>query len=833
MREFSFVRSQRSPAAQAKFDAEILDLRVDILRGLVIPLIALGWGGMGYGLAFSPQRPDWIVTILFGVVLVAGLTCVWAGWGGRPRLALVLCALSLWGVALAQIIVRPDAIGLVWLGAAGVLVMLLLGTAAGWAATAAASAALLWLSWQPQSRFSPNDLPGMITPLILLALLTHIVSRVLFQTLRWMSEGYALAHQQTDQLRDKSAELAGALKSLSQTSFALARANEQLEIMVRYAEDARRSKQEFAASISHELRTPLNLIIGFSDIIMSAPGTYNTRRLPAGLLADIHVIHQNAQHLLKLVNDILDLSQMDVAYMTITREPVRIDGFIQAALQDFAQLIESRGLKLEIEVDPDLPEIYADKTRIRQVLLNLVNNAIRFTDTGGITIRAQGSGVRRQESEDRSQRLESGDQRAGGEADTPSEVVISVTDTGVGIPPEDLQRIFEPFTKIDRSAKHQGGTGLGLTISKRFVELHGGRMWVESAPGKGSTFAFTLPVVPPPPDAPMQGALRDVRRQELGAVIVVERNPVLSRLLAHRLEGIHIRRLASTADLWALRDEELPEVVILNQPIGAPEEWQPQAPRAARWQRIPVMVCHLPDMLSLPAQAGADAAPHEAGADHTPGAPQPIRRFLIKPIARDQLYEALGEMLRAGGPDGPGQNGAEPVDTVRPDRAAPRQRRPARILIVEDDEEALRLLSRMLRSTPETFRCGYDAVIPVEMRSGEQAIEYLRALARPQTAEANPATHETTVALPPIDGILLDLKLGGAHGYEVLAELERHETLRRTPVCIVSGQELAGEALTSPSLTLARGTGLTARDLTQAIAALMQIALPGVTVTVR
>jgi CheY-like chemotaxis protein len=402
----------------------------------------------------------------------------------------------------------------------------------------------------------------------------------------------------------------------------------------------------------------------------------------------------------------------------------------------------------------------------------------------------------------------------------------------VGIAPEDIQRIFEPFTKIDRSAKHQGGTGLGLTISKRFVELHGGRMWVESAPGKGSTFAFTLPVVPPPPDAPMQGTLRDVRRQELGAVMVVERNPLLSRLLAHRLEGIRVRRVASTDDLWALPDEDLPEVVILNQPAGAPCDWRPQGPRVARWQRLPVMLCHLPDMLSLPARAGEDAKPHDESAGRAPDAPQPLRRFLIKPIAREQLYEVLCEMLRTRGPNSPGRDGAETSDL-----GATRHRRPARILIVEDDEDALHLLGRMLRSAPETFHCGYDAVIPVEMRSGEQAIEYLRELAQPQTqsqtAEAGHTPREPTTTLPPIDGILLDLKLSGVHGYEVLAELDRHEVLRPTPVCIVSGQELSGEALTSPSLTLARGTGLTARDLTQAIAALMQIALPGVSVTLR
>lgn len=705
--------------------------------------------------------------------------------------------------------------------------MLLLGMAAGWAATLIAAAAMTWTTAQPGTPLSAADLFGTTTPLLLLALLTHIVSRVLFQTLRWMSEGYALAHAQADELRNKSAELSAALKSLSQTSFALARANEQLEIMVKYAEDARRSKQEFAASISHELRTPLNLIIGFSDIIMNAPNAYNTRRLPPGLLADIRVIHQNAQHLLKLVNDILDLNQMDIAYMTITREPVRIDGFIQSAVQDFAQLIDSRGLELKIEVEPGLPEVYADKTRIRQVLLNLLNNAIRFTDAGSITIRARRASPRLCTAE--AVRTPN----TSGKGTGSSEILISVADTGTGIAPEDLQRIFEPFTKINRSAKDHGGTGLGLTISKRFVELHGGQMWVESTLGKGSVFTFTLPIVPPPPEAPIQGTLRDVRRHELGVVAVVEDNPVLSRLLARVLEGIQVRHVASLADLCALPEQDTPEAVILNRPPGTQLQWpQLVGDESQRWQRIPILHCALPDPLSVGTQIGrmgtdpGDRNTIATNDNDTVASSQHdkqrlFRRTLIKPIGREQLQEVIGEMLHAADQNCAGRSAM----------IASKHRRTARILIVEDDEDTLRLLGRLLRSIPEAHRNGYEAVVPIEIRSDEQAIAYLHELSA--SASDSVDADEMPKSLPPVDGIVMGLKANRTRGYEVLAELERRPTLRRLPVCIISDQEVTGAALISPSLTLTRGVGLTVRELAHGIAALMQIALPGTQITVR
>jgi signal transduction histidine kinase/CheY-like chemotaxis protein len=775
MRESLFHRAAQPAGGAQDPRAEALDVRIDLMRGLLIPIVALGWLGMSYALAIGPARPDWPSALAFGAVLAVGIACIALNWSSHPRAALWTCALALWGVATANYLAGPTGFGLLWVGVGSVVAALLGGMRTGWLTVALTSAGLVWRAGLSVGGLAPADAAPSLASLAALMLVTHILSRVLFQTFRWMSQGYATAHQQADQLRAQTAQLEAALKSLGQTSFALARANEQLEIMVRYAEDARRSKQEFAANISHELRTPLNLIIGFSDIILNAPATYNLRRLPPGLLSDIHVIHHNAQHLLKLVNDILDLSQMDVAYMTIAREPVRLDGFIQAALHDFAQLIESRGLALDIRIDPGLPDIYADKTRIRQVLLNLVNNALRFTDRGGITVRASAAT----------------DQSPIPNLQSPISVIITVADTGVGIAPADLERIFEPFTKIERPNRPQGGTGLGLTISKRFVELHGGRMWVDSQPGVGSAFHFTLPVVPPPPDAVTQGALRAVRRKEVGALAVVEPSPLLSRLLERHLRGLSVLPATSFDDLLRLPAEEAPEAILVNQPPGAP---LPDPRSLGALASLPLVACYVPDVL------GARAGIPPAGGDAGP--PEAIRRYLIKPVTRDGLHGVLREMLAAP--------------------AGPPGGRPARILVVEDDEEALRLLGRLLRAAPPDVRQGFGAVLPVEMRSGEQALAFLR-----DAADAEPSAERR------VDGMLLDVKLEGISGLEVLREVDRHPRLRGIPACVVSGQETPADALVSPYLTFVSRQGLPARELAAAIAALMQIALPGLDLDAR
>lgn len=791
MREFLL---NLSTCANEKYRAAVLDMRADILTGLLIPLFALGWLGMAYALALSPARPEWAIAITFAAVLIFGLICAWLNWSGRHGVAVWVFPFGLWSIAACYFLISQDTLSLIWIAIACVLITLLIGTVTGTVAVILTAACALWVASTAGRSVTASGLIPIVVPLGLLVLVTHILVRALLHTLRWMSEGYELAHQQADQLRDKSAELEAALKSLGQTSFALARANEQLEIMGKFAEDARRSKQEFVASVSHELRTPLNLIIGFSDLILNAPATYNMRRLPPGMLADIHVIHQNAQHLLKMVNDILDMSQMDVAYMTITREPTHLDSFVQTALHDFAPLVESRGLTLQVQVKPGLPEIYLDKTRIRQVLLNLVANAMRFTESGGILIRVC-------QLEDTTQSSFAGN---------PADIVISVTDTGVGIAPEDLQRIFEPFTKIDRSAKQLGGTGLGLTISKRFVVLHGGHMWVESTLHEGSSFYFTLPLTPPPFEAPTQGTLRQVHRQEVGALMVVERTPILSRLLDHRLEGIKICHVRTVDELVATSVSSPPEAILINQPLansGADRE------KLDGFKDVPIIRCYVPD---FPVAPGKNLFQANAVTDELS-----IRRYLIKPVTRESFHEITSEMLSPGSEERRRESHLPKASKVT---------RSARILVVEDDEDALHLLGRLLRSLPDEIKQGYDTIIPVEMRSGEQALEYLRAL-ETQTIMDLDVAEETPANA--IDGVMLDLNLGAVSGFDLLHELDNHPALRHIPVCIVSGQEASGGVLVTPYINVSRQPGLSARELTDVVATLMQVMLPGIDVTIR
>lgn len=725
--------------------------------GTLVPMLVFGWATTFIVLFSSLRALDWVHLGLAIFPLTLGLVLVAFKESFLRRLSLWLCGGGLFVWAVLVMIVTRQPASMVWLAAACVVVTLIVNHPAGWISAALATACLIALSTRDAAPWLslPQALIGACG-IVSLVWLTHSVSRVLFRTLQWMEQGYFEAREHARRLSERSAELALALKSLQQTSFALEQANEQLQVAVKYAEDARRSKQEFAANISHELRTPLNLIIGFSDILLRASSTYKVRNLPPGMLADIKVIHRNANHLLNLVNDILDLSQIDVNHMTIVRGPMRVLEFIETALADFRKLIRERGLTLTLDIEPDLPVVYADQTRMRQVLLNLVANALRFTQRGGLTIRA---------------RLL---------AET-SEVVIAVADTGVGIAPQDLQRIFEPFTQLDSSLdRTHGGTGLGLTISKEFVELHGGRMWVESELGVGSTFSFTLPLHIPAPEALALQRRRRIHRRAVGTLAVVEASPVVSRILDHRFENLAVVRAATVNDLRDLPPEMRPEVILINQPLAVAAISEALARLPVEYQRTPIFLCHMPGP--------------EVHLQH----PQ-VQSYLTKPITQDQLNEALQRMF------------------VRPDAAHPSQRI-GRILLIEDDEDALRLLGRMLRAVPEavTRRCGFEGWVPLEARSGEQALEILR-------SGHGPLPH----------GVVLDLRLGAINGPDILLAMAQDEALRRLPVCVVSGQQLCLEPLTTAHLTMIKPSGLTARELVEAITAATPIVSPGLSPSAR
>ncbi|MBC7239835.1 MAG: HAMP domain-containing histidine kinase, partial [Chloroflexi bacterium] len=193
--------------------------------------------------------------------------------------------------------------------------------------------------------------------------------------------------------------------------------------------------------------------------------------LPPALLADIAVIQRNSQHLASLVDDILDLSRAEAGRIALMKERVTVQELVDAAVVAVKPLFDSKGLYLRAEIAPEVPPIYCDRTRVRQVILNLLSNAGRFTAKGGVELRVT---------------YYEGD------------VLFSVADTGPGIAPEDQQRVFEPFEQANTSlTRSAGSTGLGLSISKHFVEMHNGRMWLESELGKGTTVYFRLPVQEP------------------------------------------------------------------------------------------------------------------------------------------------------------------------------------------------------------------------------------------------------------------------------------------------------------------------------------------------
>jgi signal transduction histidine kinase len=244
-----------------------------------------------------------------------------------------------------------------------------------------------------------------------------------------------------------------------------ARLFHEIEDKSRQLEAASQHKSEFLANMSHELRTPLNAVIGFSEVLLQRMfGDLNAKQ--DEYLKDIY---SSGQHLLSLINDILDLSKIEAGRMELAPAPFHLPSALDNAVTLVKERAARHGVTLQVDVDPQLGELVGDERKVKQVLLNLLSNAVKFTPEGGrISLKAS---------------------RKGGV------VEIAVTDTGIGIAPEDQAAIFEEFRQVGSDeTRKQEGTGLGLTLAKKFVELHGGRIWVESEPGRGSTFTFTLPL---------------------------------------------------------------------------------------------------------------------------------------------------------------------------------------------------------------------------------------------------------------------------------------------------------------------------------------------------
>ncbi len=370
-------------------------------------------------------------------------------------------------------------------------------------------------------------------------------------------------------------------------------------------ERASRHKSEFLASMSHELRTPLNAVLGFSEVLLERMfGDLNERQ--EEYLRDIH---GSGRHLLELLNEILDLSKVEAGRMDLDYSYFELG----TAVEDAAAMLRERaalhGVEVRVDVADDVGVAYTDELRLKQVLINLLTNAVKFTGEGGsVTVAA----VRT---------------RAGLE--------VTVTDTGIGVPEADRERIFESFQQGGRGPTREEGTGLGLTLSRRLVDLLGGRMWLTSEEGVGSTFGFSLPQrtaeVGEHPDGP------DHLPSAGGIVVIEDDRPSLDLLTAY-LSGLALQVTVARdgqPGLDAVRRVH-PAAVILDLRLPGLDGWAVlQALKSdPETRHIPVVVVSILDERSRGLALGADA-------------------YLVKPVKRDALISALtatGALASAPGP---------------------------------------------------------------------------------------------------------------------------------------------------------------------------------------
>jgi signal transduction histidine kinase/CheY-like chemotaxis protein len=564
--------------------------------------------------------------------------------------------------------------------------------------------------------------------------LIWLTLRPLLTALAWSWSSYEQSRTLLEQARDTQVQLKQALADLADANLQLTRLNHLAQGLRQAAEGARRAKEQFAANVSHELRTPLNMIIGFCEMIVQAPRFYG-RRLPPTLLADLSIVLRNSQHLSSLIDDVLDLSQIEVGRMSLTKERVALSEVIDAAVIAVEPLIASKGLYLETEVPPDLV-LSCDRTRIRQVVLNLLSNAARFTEQGGVRICAW--------RED-------------------NDLLIAVADSGPGIAAEGVARLFEPFQQLGGSIRrHHGGSGLGLSISKSFVELHGGKIWLESKEGVGTTFYIRLPIYAPAPlndrgglrwlspytaheERPWRPSARAVKVRS--RLVVLESGDALQRLLRRYLPDAELARVTSLDEALAelsrvpaqalvVNDLSVPEALLRLASTGLPEG-------------TPTIICSV---------SGTTEAAGALG----------VADYLVKPITRERLLTALNRLPIAG----------------------------QTVLVVDDDLEVQLLLRRMLASSGRGYRV-------LRAEDGREALGILR--------QERP------------DAILLDLVMPGMDGFRFLAARSEEPDLRDIPVIAISARDPVGQQIVSPALAVTRSGGLSAPQILDCIGALSKI----------
>jgi signal transduction histidine kinase/CheY-like chemotaxis protein len=498
-------------------------------------------------------------------------------------------------------------------------------------------------------------------------------------------------------LPDEVSDLLESFASQSALALINAQLYRRLERQSAALEVASRHKSEFLASMSHELRTPLNAIIGFSEVLLERMfGELNERQ--DDYLRDIW---SSGKHLLELLNDILDLSKIEAGQMDLNHSQFAVGKSLEYCLSLVREQAIKQRIHLSLEVDPEVGLLDADRLRFRQVVLNLLSNAVKFTSDGRVDVHASIQG---------------------------QDLVVTVADTGVGVAAEDRERIFDSFQQGTRPSGQAEGTGLGLTLSKRIVELHGGRIWVKSDVGKGSTFGFALPAGPDEPaltSAPQAGIDSSLSTEPAPTpgptVVVVEDDRQSFDLLRAYLEAAGVRVVGARDGEEGLDTVRRlsPAGVILDILLPGIDGWEVLAqlkvdPRTAR---IPVIVVSMLD---------------ERGRGFALGAAE----YLVKPVGKEQLLAAVY-------------------------RAAAMPERKHTVVAIDDDPLAIELARVNLEPAGWTV---------LGAASGQEGLALVR--------ERQPSV------------VLLDLLMPGMDGFEVVEAMRADPGTKTIPVVILTSKSM-------------------------------------------